>query len=133
MKGDGDIVFKHACKLGCEGIVFKAPGFALPLGTGGLLGEGQEPRRASGDARCRGRLGSLMVVERKKDRTGLDELAVEAPVLARWLGVSGKTVYELTRVGIAVRTGGGLYRLEESVRRYCEHIRQMAQQGGKVS
>jgi hypothetical protein len=76
-----------------------------------------------------------MVVERKnqKDRTELDELAVEAPVLARWLGVSGKTVYELTKAGIAVRTGGELYRLEESMRRYCEHIRWMAQQGGKAS
>jgi hypothetical protein len=46
-----------------------------------------------------------MVVERKtqRERTGLDELAVEAPALARWLGVRGKTVYELTRAGIAVR------------------------------
>ncbi len=54
-------------------------------------------------------------------------------MLARWLGVSGKTVYELTKAGIAVRTGGELYRLEESMRRYCEHIRRMAQQGGKAS
>ncbi len=69
------------------------------------------------------------MAERKnqRDRTELDELAVEAPVLARWLGVSGKTVYELTKAGIAVRTGGELYRLKESVRRYCEHIRQMTQ------
>ncbi len=58
---------------------------------------------------------------------------VEAPALARWLGVSGKTVYELTKAGIAVRTGGELYRLKESVRRYCEHIRRMAQQGGIAS
>jgi ATP-dependent DNA ligase len=26
-KGDGEIVFKHACKLGCEGIVSKRLGF----------------------------------------------------------------------------------------------------------
>ncbi len=67
------------------------------------------------------------------DRAPLNELAVEAPVLARWLGVSGKTVYELAKASIAVRTVGGLYRLEESVRRYCEHIRRMAPQDGKVS
>ena len=41
-------------------------------------------------------------------------------VLARWLGVSGKTLSELGKVGIAVRAGRGLYELEESVRRYCE-------------
>jgi hypothetical protein len=41
-------------------------------------------------------------------------------VLARRLGVSGKTVSELGKAGIAVRSGRGLYELEESVRRYCE-------------
>jgi biotin operon repressor len=36
-------------------------------------------------------------------------------VLARWLGVTGKTVYELTKAGIAVRAEhGDFYRLEES-------------------
>jgi hypothetical protein len=80
-------------------------------------------------------LGPLIVAEREnqRNRTELDELAVEAPVLAHWLGVSGKTVYELTKAGVAVRTGGELYRLKESVRRYCEHIRRMAQQAGKAS
>jgi hypothetical protein len=51
---------------------------------------------------------------------------VSAQMLARWLGVSGKTIYELAKVGIAVRAGGDLYKLEESVRRYCEHIRRTA-------
>ena len=51
-------------------------------------------------------------------------------MLARWLGVSGKTIYELAKAGIVVRAGGGLYRLEESVTRYCEHIRQTAAQRG---
>jgi hypothetical protein len=52
-----------------------------------------------------------------------DHDTVSAPVLARWLGVSGKTIYELAKAGVAVRANGGLYRLEDSVRRYCEHIR----------
>jgi hypothetical protein len=41
-----------------------------------------------------------------------------AAVLARWLGVTDKTVRELANAGIAVRAKRGLYRLEESVRRY---------------
>ena len=52
-----------------------------------------------------------------------DQNTVSAPVLARWLGVSGKTIYELAKAGVVVRANGGMYRLEESVRRYCEHIR----------
>jgi hypothetical protein len=45
--------------------------------------------------------------------------------------VSGKTVYELAKAGIVVRAGAGLYRLEESVTRYCEHLRQMAARRGE--
>jgi terminase small subunit / prophage DNA-packing protein len=57
-----------------------------------------------------------------------------AAVLARWLGVTDKTVRELANAGIAVRAKRGLYRLEESVRRYCEHIRRTAaQRGGEAS
>ena len=55
---------------------------------------------------------------------------VTAPVLARWLGVSGKTVYELAKAGIVVRAARGLYQLEESVTRYCDHVRQTASQRG---
>ncbi len=55
---------------------------------------------------------------------------VDGPTLARWLGVSGKAVYDLGRAGILVRAGGGMYRLEESVRGYCEHLRQAAAQQG---
>jgi ATP-dependent DNA ligase len=29
--GDGDIVFEHACKLGCEGLVSEAARLALSL------------------------------------------------------------------------------------------------------
>jgi hypothetical protein len=52
-----------------------------------------------------------------------DNDTVSAPVPARWLGVSGKAVYELAKAAV-VRTGVGLYRLEESVTRYCEQIGQ---------
>jgi bifunctional non-homologous end joining protein LigD len=31
MEGDGETVFRHACKLGLEGIVSKAQGFPLPF------------------------------------------------------------------------------------------------------
>ncbi|HJU12046.1 MAG TPA: hypothetical protein VJ728_14275 [Candidatus Binataceae bacterium] len=47
-------------------------------------------------------------------------------VLARWLGISGKAVYDLAKAGILVRAGRDQFSLEESVRRYCEHIRQAA-------
>ena len=47
---DGAIVYRQACALGCEGI-FEAPWFAVPLGTRRLLGEGQEPGGAGGNAR----------------------------------------------------------------------------------
>jgi hypothetical protein len=49
-------------------------------------------------------------------------------VLARWLGISGKAVYELAKAGVLVRVSRDQFLLEESVRRYCEHIRQGASQ-----
>jgi len=49
-------------------------------------------------------------------------------VLARWLGISGKAVYELAKAGILVRVSRDQFYLEESVRRYCEHLRQAASQ-----
>jgi hypothetical protein len=55
-------------------------------------------------------------------------LNTSSRTLARWLGVSGKAVYDLGRVGVLVRVAGGMYRLEESVRGYCEHLRQAAAQ-----
>jgi hypothetical protein len=49
--------------------------------------------------------------------------AVSAQTLARWLGVSPKVVYDLTKVGVLEHGSGRLYPLEDSVRRYCDHIR----------
>ncbi len=57
---------------------------------------------------------------------------VDGPTLARWLGVSGKAVYDLAKLGIAVRAAGGRYDLEQSVRRYCEHLRQSSAQPSTV-
>jgi hypothetical protein len=68
--------------------------------------------------------------ESKDQPTSTDgaELLASGPVLARWLGVSGKAVYDLAKAGILVRVGRDQFLLEESVRRYCEHIRQSASQ-----
>jgi len=49
--------------------------------------------------------------------------AVSANTLARCLGVTPKVVYDLAKVGIIERGAGRLYPLEDSVRRYCDHIR----------
>ena len=50
---------------------------------------------------------------------------VSAEELARWLGLSGKEVYDLGKAGVLIRVGRA-YRLADSVRRYCEHLRQPA-------
>jgi hypothetical protein len=48
--------------------------------------------------------------------------AVSANTLAQCLGVTPKVVYDLTKAGIIERGAGRLYSLEDSVRRYCDHI-----------
>lgn len=59
---------------------------------------------------------------------------VNATVLAQWLGVSDRMVRELAKDHIVVRAGHGLYKLKQSIRRYCEHVRRTAsQRGGDVS
>ena len=49
--------------------------------------------------------------------------AVSANTLARCLGVTPKVIYDLAKAGIIERGTGRLYSLEDSVRRYCDHIR----------
>jgi hypothetical protein len=49
--------------------------------------------------------------------------AVSAQTLARSLGVSPKVVYDLTKAGVIEHRTGRMYALEDSVRRYCDHIR----------
>jgi biotin operon repressor len=53
---------------------------------------------------------------------------VSGEEIARWLGLSGKEIYDLAKAGILVRVGRA-YRLEESVRRYCDHLRRIAAAG----
>jgi hypothetical protein len=53
---------------------------------------------------------------------------VSANTLARCLGVSPKIIYDLTKEGVIERGSGRLFQLEDSVRRYCEHLRR--QTGG---
>ena len=48
---------------------------------------------------------------------GSNEPIASAPVLARWLGISGKAVYELAKAGVLVRVSRDQFLLEESVRR----------------
>jgi hypothetical protein len=53
--------------------------------------------------------------------------SVAADVLARWLGVTPKEIYDLTKAGVFERGAGKLFELESNVRKYCEHLRE----GGK--
>jgi ATP-dependent DNA ligase len=52
--GDGAIIYKHACALGCEGIVSKRLGSPYRPRPRRLLAEGQESGCARGHARGRG-------------------------------------------------------------------------------
>jgi bifunctional non-homologous end joining protein LigD len=47
--GDGTVIYKHACALGCEGIVSKRLG--SPYRAGRSLAQGQGPCRTRGEAR----------------------------------------------------------------------------------
>jgi len=42
MEGDGETVFRHACKLGLEGIRLEAEGFGLPFRTLARLAQNEE-------------------------------------------------------------------------------------------
>ena len=53
---------------------------------------------------------------------GMDD-EVPAAVLAEFIGVSPRSLTELGRRGVAVRAGPGRWRLQESVRRYCDGLR----------
>ena len=57
-KGDGAMIYKHACALGWEGIVSKRLG-SLSRWPFGSLVEDQEPRCTGGAAARRGRLGLM--------------------------------------------------------------------------
>ena len=48
---------------------------------------------------------------------------VDGATLARVLGIGPKQVYDLCKAGVIVRGAGKMFDLEDSVRRYCEHLR----------
>jgi hypothetical protein len=53
--------------------------------------------------------------------------AVSANTLARCLGVTPKIIYDLMKEGVIERGSGRLFLLEDSVRRYCEHLRRQTE------
>jgi hypothetical protein len=57
--GDGDIVYRQACKLSCEGIVSKGLGPLYPLWPIEALAQGQESEDAGSAARGGRGLGAL--------------------------------------------------------------------------
>jgi phage terminase Nu1 subunit (DNA packaging protein) len=52
--------------------------------------------------------------------------SVKVEEIARWFGVSDAAVRQLARRGIVVKAARGEYDLEESVRSYSTHLRQLA-------
>jgi ATP dependent DNA ligase domain len=57
MDGDGETVFRHACKLGLEGIVSKRKDSPLSFGPLARLAQDEERRRTRGQTRSRRGLG----------------------------------------------------------------------------
>lgn len=49
--------------------------------------------------------------------------SVDGNTLARLLGVGPKEIYDLAKAGVIERGAGRTFALEDSVRRYCEHLR----------
>jgi bifunctional non-homologous end joining protein LigD len=64
--GDADIVYRHACKLGCEGIVSKRLGSTYRSGRSKHWLKTKNPAGAGRKARSRGGLGMLMRPERRE-------------------------------------------------------------------
>jgi hypothetical protein len=56
--------------------------------------------------------------------------AVDANTLARLLGLPPKVVYDLCKAGVIERASGRMFALEDSVRRYCAHLRRQATAAG---
>jgi phage terminase Nu1 subunit (DNA packaging protein) len=55
---------------------------------------------------------------------------VKARALAKFFGVSEKTISELAKRGIIAPAGRGRYELEASVNSYCAYLRAMAASRG---
>jgi terminase small subunit / prophage DNA-packing protein len=52
--------------------------------------------------------------------------SVSAEVLAKWCGLSSTNVASYARRGVMVRAGRGTFDLEQSIRGYCQHLREQA-------
>jgi hypothetical protein len=48
---------------------------------------------------------------------------VDGATLARLVGASPKEIYDLAKAGVIERGAGRLFEVEDSVRKYCEHLR----------
>jgi hypothetical protein len=48
---------------------------------------------------------------------------VSANILARYLGITPKEIYDLAKTGILERGSSRLFSREENIRRYCEYLR----------
>lgn len=56
---------------------------------------------------------------------------VSETVMAELIGVTARTVRDLAQRGLVVREGRGLFRLVDSVRGYCGHLREAAAARGQ--
>src|SRR5262245_53426098 len=63
IEGDGATIFRHACKLGLEGIVSKRKDSPYRSGRSPDLAQDEEPKRTDRKARRRGGLGKRAVTE----------------------------------------------------------------------
>ena len=52
--------------------------------------------------------------------------AVDANTLARLLGIGPKEIYDLAKAGVIEWQPGKMFALEDSVPRYCDHLRRQA-------
>jgi len=57
--------------------------------------------------------------------------SVSGVALAALLGVDERTVRDLASRGLVVKAGRGAYRVADSVRTYCHHLREMAAARGQ--
>src|SRR4051794_18922678 len=62
-----------------------------------------------------------------------DDESVRAATLGEFLGISARAVSDLSKRGIAVKSGPGRWRLRESVSRYCDDLRRQAKGKGGES
>lgn len=56
----------------------------------------------------------------------MNEIEVSAKDLASIIGVKDRTIRDFADRGLVIRAGRGRYRLVESVRAYCDHLRATA-------